>query len=583
MKRVIVAIVAVLFSVQSFAQKQQISIFEAVHAAVNWIDNRFNPTSLTVTNVYADTGLYGISMYEVETSIGQTVLLSGSRACLPILGVHYSDEGSYIENDSLPCGLQFMLDYYKERIDSCLADKNTKPYYYREWDTLINGIRQSIPRNAPIAPMLSSNWRQRVPNCCMGVDAYNIMCPQEDGCTHKSLAGCVAVAMGQVMYYWQYPVVTKKYIYQFDWCNMRDTLDTRHIVDPEYEKHRDAIAYLLRKCGQAVDMDYGCDGSSADTPDAADALHDRFGYHEDIEHKYKFWYDYFPWKAMVLYDLYQGRPVIYHGKRKLFSGGHAFICDGYDGDDLFHFNWGWKTYYNRPGDLLTLNDPTPTGDSNYQYWQGAIFHIYPTGQSNVCMTDMALDNFYSNHPLLNNNAHAPYEITPRTMTILTSASASSPASWRTIPSGASAVYQAHEEINLQDGFEAEYGSEFEAWIEPCELCDGMRGTTAGEKTVPGNDGQGQGGETDYLPSPRRSAVDIDLYPNPTDGPLTMAVDGEVREVMVSTLDGRPVGGWHLTALTETAVNFDVSPLAPGVYLLTVATSAGIHTARFIKQ
>jgi hypothetical protein len=34
-----------------------------------------------------------------------------------------------------------------------------------------------------------------------------------------------------------------------------------------------------------------------------------------------------------------GWPVYYSGYSD--DGGHAFVCDGYNDEDLFHFNWGW--------------------------------------------------------------------------------------------------------------------------------------------------------------------------------------------------------------------------------------------------
>lgn len=72
-----------------------------------------------------------------------------------------------------------------------------------------------------------------------------------------------------------------------------------------------------------------------------------------------------------------------------------------------------------------------------------------------------------------------------------------------------------------------------------------------------------------------------LFPNPTDGPLTMATDGMAEAVFIHDFVGRPVGGWHLDALTESFVTLDVSALRPGAYLLTVTTSTGTRTARFV--
>ena len=177
----------------------------------------------------------------------------------------------------------------------------------------------------------------------------------------------------------------------------------------------------------------------------------------------------------------------------------------------------------------------------------------------------------------------PYEITPQTMTTLTSASVSTPSAWRTIPNGATALYQAHKEINLQDGFDAELGCEFEARIEPCEQCDELGENILSENEEFENPENGDDNEMYYSAGKPTQSIATDLFPNPTDGPLTMPVDSEAQEVFVFTLDGRPVGGWRLTAHTKTAVTLDVSHLAPAAYLLSVRTSSGLHTARFIRQ
>ena len=75
----------------------------------------------------------------------------------------------------------------------------------------------------------------------------------------------------------------------------------------------------------------------------------------------------------------------------------------------------------------------------------------------------------------------------------------------------------------------------------------------------------------------------DLFPNPTDGPLTMATDGMAEAVFIHDLAGRPVGGWHLDALTETFVTLDVSALRPGTYLLTVVIPSGTVTKKLLMQ
>ena len=225
-------------------------------------------------------------------------------------------------------------------------------------------------------------------------------------------------------------------------------------------------------------------------------------------------------------------------------------------------------------------------DTNFSNNQRAIINIYPSTNEDMCRTELPLDRYYSTfYSNSANSSYHPYNITPQTMTTLTSASASSPSSWRTIPAGASAVYQAHEEVVLQDGFEAEYGSEFEARIEPCEQCDDNRAATEPDMVDSpyGSDTYGQDTNAYYSTGKPEWTEPSGLVPNPTEGPLTVAVDGEVESLVIHDVAGRPVGGWHMGTIDDTAVTLDVSPLRAGLYLLSVKTASGIKTHRFVKR
>lgn len=37
------------------------------------------------------------------------------------------------------------------------------------------------------------------------------------------------------------------------------------------------------------------------------------------------------------------------------GGGHAFVCDGADGNGLYHINWGWNGYQDGYFDITILN------------------------------------------------------------------------------------------------------------------------------------------------------------------------------------------------------------------------------------
>ena len=63
----------------------------------------------------------------------------------------------------------------------------------------------------------------------------------------------------------------------------------------------------------------------------------------------------------------------------------------------------------------------------------------------------------------------------------------------------------------------------------------------------------------------------------------MSTDDMAESVFVYDMMGHIVGGRHLDALTETSVTLDVSALRSGPYLLTVTTSSGLCTARFLRR
>ena len=57
---------------------------------------------------------------------------------------------------------------------------------------------------------------------------------------------------------------------------------------------------------------------------------------------------------MLYEELSSGRPVLYSGSKNM--SGHEFVCDGYDGNGMFHINWGWNGLSNGYF-LLNVLDP----------------------------------------------------------------------------------------------------------------------------------------------------------------------------------------------------------------------------------
>lgn len=121
----------------------------------------------------------------------------------------------------------------------------------------------------------------------------------------------------------------------FKWDQMKATYDGK-----ETDASAEAVAELMRYCGQAVNMDYNIGGSEA----ALSPCHlaEYFGFRKNVKQVMRYHYSETDWERMIYQELSAEdgpRPVLYSGKSN--SGGHQFIVDGYDGNGLFHMNWGW--------------------------------------------------------------------------------------------------------------------------------------------------------------------------------------------------------------------------------------------------
>jgi hypothetical protein len=85
---------------------------------------------------------------------------------------------------------------------------------------------------------------------------------------------------------------------------------------------------------------------------------------------------------MLKADLDAGHPLQYGGQDPNGNSGHAFVCDGYNSDDYFHFNWGWAGIYNGYFTISNLNtgannSQAGAGNGNYTRNQDAVFGIEP--------------------------------------------------------------------------------------------------------------------------------------------------------------------------------------------------------------
>lgn len=297
------------------------------------------------------------------------ILVAGDDVVTPILG--YGDTN--FDPANVPDGLQYWLDEYQRQIE-----------YLKQHPEL---ARPAQAQATSVKPLLTCNWNQSAP--------YNNDCPTytSGSSTKRAVTGCVATATAQIMYYHKWPDQgTGSHSYscnvngssrattlsanfansRYDWANMVDNYDSNST-----STQNAAVAKLMSDVGISVDMDYGA-SSGAFSPDVVNALTTYFKYDKSAIFLSRDSYGVDEWEQIIRSELAAKRPVYYKGQAS--EGGHAFVCDGYNTDGYFHFNWGWGGMSNGYFILSMLN-PGEQGigsfEGGYNSNQGIIINIKP--------------------------------------------------------------------------------------------------------------------------------------------------------------------------------------------------------------
>lgn len=335
-----------------------------------------NPSGLVATLAETKTRDGQSLIYIFNINDEGFVLVSGWDGVAPVAG--YADSGIFpAEEENQPEAFMAMLDVFAKQIEDAIAkDVKPTPEVAAAWESLLDPAIQSDGSRS-VNPLLNTTWNQ---SCY-----YNELCPEDDDspngyCGHVP-AGCVALAMAQVMKYWDYPATGSGshtyYASPYGWQSAdfgNTTYDWDNMTGSVYSTNT-AVATLIYHCAVGVNMQFAPDGSGAYTSDAISALENYFNYDPQGQYYNKDSYTDEVWESMLRDELDLGRPMIYRGQG---SGGHAWVCDGYAADDYFHMNWGWGGYANGYFYLSNLN---PAGQT-FTYYQGAIMQIFP-GETSV--------------------------------------------------------------------------------------------------------------------------------------------------------------------------------------------------------
>lgn len=306
------------------------------------------------------------------------VLVAGDDRVSPILA--FSTDSRFVVS-AMPAHIKGWLQGYEEQL-----------VWIRQYadEVADAGWQQLLAEGSPVrtcksavAPLLSTTWNQS--------PYYNSYCPTANNSSGHAVAGCTAIAMAQIMKFWNHPATgygSHSYTSanfgiqsanfgntSYAWSSMPVALSSG-----SSSAQVSAVATLVYHVGVAVEMNYGANSSGAATfsggninhASAENALRTYFKYSPALHAVHLDDYSLEGWRAMLMNELDNGRPVLYTGYDT--SAGHAFVCDGCtvgaDGTaNAFHINWGWggwcDGYYQ-----IGLFNPTPGGtggNSSYTF------------------------------------------------------------------------------------------------------------------------------------------------------------------------------------------------------------------------
>lgn len=317
------------------------------------------------------------------------VIVAGDDRMKQVLG--YSKNNAFV-TENIPANLKAMLNAYSALHAN--LDKAPNPIVKSE-------LRSSDQFAEDVQPLLGEiSWDQGEP--------YNLDCPEMEG--GRAVTGCLATAMAMVMKYHGYPVkgngsysyvtqsgITCSFDYgntTFDWDNMLPQYENVQYT----EEQAKAVAELMYACGVSINMEYSPAESGAAFILIGDALINHFNYNRNLGFVLRDYFTSEEWMNMLKRELNEKRPVLYGGTS--LTGGHEFVIDGYDKDNLVHVNWGWGGIANGYFEIASLDRDHPGLDNEsikgYSMYQNMIIGMQPESGDFSYTSFFAVDNININ-------------------------------------------------------------------------------------------------------------------------------------------------------------------------------------------
>ena len=327
------------------------------------------------------------AFYVFNLDANSFVIIAGDDAHRPVIG--YSNESAF-DASNIPPALAYYLDGVAECVLQ-LHDAVATPDVTAEWALVLEqGRLLSRHGGRGTGYFCTTKWNQDYP--------YNYCCPEDPaGSGGHTYVGCLATAMSQLMRFWAYPAKGNGnhcYYHQdygeicadfgntdYDWDNMPNVLNNNS-TDAE----KLATGTLCFHCGVTIDMGYGPDGSGGASGPIPGVMHEYFNYCDAIVQLRRDDYETETWKTMVREQFDMGWPMYYGGCQD--GGCHAFVCDGYDDYDMFHFNLGWGG--SSDGWYLIDDAPyTSPADAMFNFVPAEVYNATPSAPADFTVTPVS--------------------------------------------------------------------------------------------------------------------------------------------------------------------------------------------------
>lgn len=312
-----------------------------------------------------------------DSNVGFLVLSANDDLENLVLG--YSTTNTFDPNN-IPPSVQWLIQSYTYQLENFNS-------------ATFQASASSI--GAAIEPICKTKWDQDSP--------YNDVCPIIDG--SHCVTGCAATAMAQVMKVHNWPEtgigsLSYNFTYNgnsytdefdfgstvFDWNNMLNEYD-----NASTSSQKSAVATLMHACGVASQMSYSPIESATTYILTGSGLIEYLNYDKSLKYLERNWFEtQEEWDNIIYTQLAQGLPILYSGANEN-NEGHAFVCDGYDGDQYFHINWGWGGYCDGYYALYLLN-PSGTGigggsgNEGFSLYQSILLNIKKQENSSLALT-----------------------------------------------------------------------------------------------------------------------------------------------------------------------------------------------------